>query len=112
MCIEVTQSCLQFQAGTDYGHRKKMTGTISSSSLWDTLSVDIVGPLPLDKQMEYIIVFIDCFSKFSILVPSKDHHTTPTVCSALLWQVIPYFGTPRRILSDIGCNFTGLLWMQ
>ena len=46
LCIEVAQSCPQCQLGSDYGHRLKTTGTIQSRSPWDTLSVDIVGPLP------------------------------------------------------------------
>ena len=46
ICIEVAQSCPQCQRGSDYGHRQKTTGTIESKGPWDTLSVDIVGPLP------------------------------------------------------------------
>ena len=61
--------------------------------------------------MEYIILFVDCFSKFSILVPSEDH-TTVTICDALLQHVISYFGTPRRILSHRGSEFTSLIWTQ
>ena len=38
------------QLGTDYGHRQKTTGTIQSQGPWDTLSIDIVGPLPADRR--------------------------------------------------------------
>ena len=50
ICIEVAQSCPQCQRGSDYGHRQKTTGTIKSKGPWDTLSVDIVGPLPADTS--------------------------------------------------------------
>ena len=109
ICIEVAQSCPQCQRGSDYGHRQKTTGTIESKGPWDTLSVDIVGPLPADRRHEFIIVFVDCFSRFTILVPASNH-TADTVSDALLHHVVPYFGTPRRLLSDRGREFVGDVW--
>ena len=93
----------------DYGHRQKTTGTIESKGPWDTLSVDIVGPLPADRRHEFIIVFVDCYSRFTILVPTSNH-TADTVSDALLRHVVPYFGTPRRLLSDRGREFVGEVW--
>ena len=101
ICLETTQSCPQCQLGTDYGHRQKTTGTIQSQGPWDTLSIDIVGPLPPDHRHEFLIVFVDCYSKYTILIPSSNH-TANTVSEALMRQVIPYFDTPRRLLSDRG----------
>ena len=109
ICIEVAQSCPQCQRGSDYGHRQKTTGTIASKGPWDTLSVDIVGPLPADRQHEFIIVFVDCFSRYTVLVPASNH-TADTVSVALLRHVVPYFGTPRRLLSDRGREFVGDVW--
>ena len=109
ICIEVAQSCPQCQRGSDYGHRQKTTGTIESKGPWETLSVDIVGPLPYDRRHEFIIVFVDCFSRFTILVPTSNH-TADTVSDALLRHVVPYFGTPRRLLSDRGREFVGDVW--
>ena len=93
ICIEVAQSCPQCQRGSDYGHRLKTTGAIQSKGPWDTLSVDIVGPLPADRRHEFVIVFVDCFSRYTILVPTSNH-TANTVSEALLRHVVPYFGTP------------------
>ena len=109
ICIEVAQSCPQCQRGSDYGHRQKTTGTIESKGPWDTLSVDIVGPLPADRRHEFIIVFVDCYSRFTVLVPASNH-TADTVSEALLRHVVPYFGTPRRLLSDRGREFVGEVW--
>ena len=50
ICLETAQSCPQYQLGTIYGHRQKTTGTIQSQGPWDTLSIDIVGPLPPDHR--------------------------------------------------------------
>ena len=107
LCIEVAQSCPQCQLGSDYGHRLKTTGTIQSRGPWDTLSVDIVGPLPADHRHEFLFVFVDCYSRYMILVPASNH-TASTVSDALLRHVVPYFGTPRRLLSDSGCEFVGV----
>ena len=109
ICIEVAQSCPQCQRGSDYGHRLQTTGTIHSKGPWDTLSVDIVGPLPADRRHEFVIVFVDCFSRYSILVPASNH-TANMVSDALLRHVVPYFGTPRHLLSDRGREFVGEVW--
>ena len=109
ICIEVAQSCPQCQKGSDYGHRLKTTGTIQSKGPWNALSVDIVGPLPADRRHEFVMVFVDCFSRYSILVPASNH-TANTVSDALLRHVVPYFGTPRRLLSDRGREFVGEVW--
>ena len=55
----------------------------------DTLSVDIVGPLPADHRQKFLIVFVDCYSRYTILVPSRNH-TASTVSEALLRHVVPY----------------------
>ena len=111
ICIEVAQSCPQCQLGSDYGHCLRTTGSIQSSGPWDTLSVDIVGPLPEDRRHEILIVFVDCYSRYTILVPASNH-TASTVSDALLRHVVPYFGTPRRLLSDRGCEFVGEVWSK
>ena len=85
--------------------------TIQSKGPWDTLSVDIVGPLPADRRHEFLIVFVDCFSRYSILVPARNH-TASTVSDALLRHVVPYFGTPRPLLSDRGREFVGAVWAK
>ena len=109
LCIEVAQTCPQCQLLSDYGHRAKTTGAIQSQGPWDTLSVDIVGPLPADHRHEFLIVFVDCYSRYTILVPASNH-TASTVSDTLLRHVIPYFGTPRRLLSDRGREFVGDVW--
>ena len=111
VCIEVPQSCPQCQLGSDYGHRLKTTGSIQSKGPWDTLSVDIVGPLPADRRHEFLIVFVDCYSRYTILVPANNHMAN-TVSDALLRHVVPYFGTPRRLSSDRGREFVGEVWSK
>ena len=58
-----------------------------------------------------LIIFVDCFSKYTILVPSSNH-TASTVSEALMRHVVPYFGTPRRLLSDRGREFISAMWTK
>ena len=111
ICLETAQSCPQCQLGTDYGHRQKTTGTIQSQGPWDTLSIDIVGPLPPDHCHKFLIVFVDCFSKYTIHFPSSNH-TANTVSEALMRHVIPYFGTSRRLHSDRDLEFISAIWTK
>ena len=111
ICLEVAQSCSQCQLGSDYSHCQKTTGAIQSQGPWDTLSIGIVGPLPADHRQEFLIVFVDCYSRYTILVPFSNH-TANTVSEALLRHVIPYFGTPRRLLSYRGREFVSEIWTK
>ena len=54
-------------------------------------------------------MFVDCYSRYAILVPASNH-TASTVSDALLCHVVPYFGTPCCLLSDRGCEFVGEVW--
>ena len=44
-----------------------------------------------------------------MLVPASNH-TADMVSEALLRHVVPYFGTPHRLLSDRGREFVGEVW--
>ena len=109
ICLETAQSCPQCQLGTDYSHHQKTTGIIQPQGPWDMLSIDIVGSLPPDHLHEFLIVFVDCYSKYTILIPSSNYSAN-TVSEALMRHVIPYFGTPRRLLSDR--EFISAIWTK
>ena len=71
--------------------------------------MDILGPLPADHRHEFLIVFVDCYSRYTILVPASNHMAN-TVSDTLLRHVVPYFGTHSRLLSDHGREFVGEVW--
>ena len=100
LCREVISECLGCQLGSDYKPRDVPKGKIESASPWDVLSIDIMGPFVAGRRGErYILSIIDCFSRYLILVPLRDH-TATTVSRALYERVIGYFSCPRKILSD------------
>ena len=110
ICQTVVSSCLGCQLGQNYRPRNVPPGQIESTSPCDILSIDVMGPFVSSKKGErYILSIIDCFSKYLILVPLKDH-TASTVSKVLYERVVGYFGCPRKILSDRGTEFTGRIW--
>ena len=112
LCESAVASCEGCQLGSDYRPRKVPHRQIESTSPWDMLSIDVMGPfIGSEKGERYILSIIDCFSKYLILVPLRDH-TTPSVSKALCERVIGYFRCPRRILSDRGTEFTGRIWEE
>ena len=56
-------------------------------------------------------MFVDCYSRFTILVPSSNY-TSNTVSEALFRHVVPYFGTQRWLLSDRGGEFVSEIWSK
>ena len=110
LCQAIVSSCEGCQLGSDYKPRALPQGKIESVSPWDVLSIDVMGQFISGRKGErFILSVIDCFSRYLILIPIKDHSAT-TVSQALYKRVIEYFGCPRKILSDRGTEFTGLVW--
>ena len=110
ICKEVIRSCLGCQLGSDYRPKHHPKGQIESRSPWNILSIDIMGPLQRGRNGErFIMTIVDCFSKYTILVPIRDH-TATTVSRILYERVVAYFGLPDRILTDRGTEFTGNVW--
>ena len=75
-----------------------LQGKIESTSPWDVISIDVMGPFVVGRKGErYILSVIDSFSQYLILIPIKDHNAT-TVSQALFKRVISYVGCPQKIL--------------
>ena len=73
----------------------------------ETVSIDIVGPLPVDgKSHRYIVTILDVYSRYLLATPVKNH-TASTVSRCLYESVVAYFGVPRSILSDRGNRIHG-----
>ncbi|KAL0218431.1 hypothetical protein P9112_004084 [Eukaryota sp. TZLM1-RC] len=69
------------------------------------LNVDTIGPLNTDSDgNKYLLVFVDSFTGYSILVPLKELNALETT-DALIWNVCAIFGIPMLIHSDNGPEF-------
>ncbi|KAL0227234.1 hypothetical protein P9112_014558 [Eukaryota sp. TZLM1-RC] len=68
------------------------TGSLLAYRPFARVSADVVGPLPEDQEgYKYILVFIDSFSRFTIIVPLKEINANLTA-DALIWKVCAIFG--------------------
>lgn len=77
---------------------------------WERVGLDLVGPLPVtDNGNKFMAVFMDYFTKWPEVVPIPDAKAE-TVARAYLYHVICRHGAPKRLLTDLGKNFTSELF--
>jgi len=78
--------------------------TTGTYDVMERVNIDTIGPLPKDDWGHtYILVMIDCFSRFVELYATRDA-TALSAASALL-QFVGRYGCPAQILSDQGPQF-------
>lgn len=71
---------------------------------FETLNIDTIGPLPKDDLGNiYVLVIIDCFSRFIELYAVPDTSAPPAAKCIL--QHLGRYGAPRRIRTDNGSQF-------
>lgn len=81
------------------------TGTVAAEQPFQVVSMDFVGPLPPDNNgNQYILVFVDQFSRYIELFASPDCSALSTVRALL--SVFGRYGAPDWIRSDNGPHFT------
>jgi hypothetical protein len=77
---------------------------VSAYNPMDRLNIDAIGPLPESEDgNKYIIVIIDCFTRFTQLYPAKAADAESA--SRALNQHIGIYGIPCEILTDNGSQF-------
>ena len=82
--------------------------TAASYGPWERLNIDTIGPMTPDEEgNQYILVIIDCFTRFVELYVTKDA-TAITAAYALL-NHMGTFGCPQQILTDNGPQFANEL---
>jgi hypothetical protein len=74
------------------------------------LSLDFVEGLPVSRGMNYVLVVVDKFSKFSHFVPLKHPFTAVSVAKVFLQQIYRLHGMPTTIISDRDRIFTSHFW--
>ena len=107
---EYVRSCHKCQlVKSDTGKRKGLLMPIAAPEPWHTLTMDFVGGFHPAKVTgrTHCLVIVDKFSKYVILEPVSERVTAEETAEALLRRVIAPFGTPVKIISDRGPQFTG-----
>jgi len=72
--------------------------------LFDVWEIDFIGPFPPSHNNLYILVAVDCVSKWmeAIASPTND---SKVVLKFLKKNIFTRFGQPRALLSDNGTHF-------
>jgi transposase InsO family protein len=90
---------------TNKPNRQGLTEPILSSSPFEVMGFDIVGPLPEDKDgNKYLLTAIDHFTRYPLAIPITNREQA-TVVHALHRHVVCVFGPPKRLLSDCEASF-------
>lgn len=85
--------------------------TVASYGLMDRINVDTIGPLPPDEHgNKYIVVIIDCFSRFIELYPAED--TKAVSAAKAVMHFAGRYGIPAQILSDNGTQFANSIMKE
>jgi hypothetical protein len=72
---------------------------------WETISVDIVGPLPESKGYNAILVIAEYLTKMKILVPTNTEISSAGVALCFRREVFRKHGLPKKVISDRGPQF-------
>uniref|UniRef100_A0A5S6Q2I3 RNA-directed DNA polymerase n=2 Tax=Trichuris muris TaxID=70415 RepID=A0A5S6Q2I3_TRIMR len=79
---------------------------------WEKLAIDILGPLVVSETgNRYILVAIDCFSKFAEAFPIPDQEAK-TVTRVLVNEFICRYGVPEAIHTDQGSQFEAAIFQS
>ncbi len=79
--------------------------------LCDVVSIDLLQ-LPTSAQgSKYLVVMVDIFSRYVLLVPIKEK-TTKNVAHAIVSKLICEFSAPRVLLGDNGAEFRNRLLQE
>jgi hypothetical protein len=73
--------------------------------LFDAWGIDYMGPFPKSKNYEYILVVVDCVSKWVEAMPCRaaDARNSKKMFEEIIF---PRFGVLRMVISDGGTHFT------
>ena len=85
---------------------------IMASKPMEMVGVDVVGPLPTtEDQNKYIVVFVCLFTRWveAYAVPSQK---SAVVARLFVERFVTTHGTPKKLLSDKGPNFTSELFRE
>ena len=109
---DITRHCLLCAACAEHGpslhHESPNLAYPIVYAPWDSLSIETLK-LPLTENgFHYLLVCIDSFSRFSILVPLKDKSAC-SVARTLIDEVICRYASPKLLLSDNGTEFNNAI---
>lgn len=79
---------------------------------WQEVSMDFIGPLPLSKGYDMILVFVDRLGKGVLLEPCKSTTSAEDLARIFIRAVYSHHGPPAAMVSDRGPQFISQLWKR
>ena len=102
-------TCQFIKPGVKRAYARGNMKIFAATRPFQQISVDIVGPLPTShSENRYIVTMIDKFSRYCMLVPTKDITGLSVIKAIDRW--ITTFGPPESILSDNGPQFISSIY--
>jgi len=81
----------------------KMGDRFTPSAPWQAVNIDYAGPFNVGKSKSYVLVIVDMFTRYTVLIPITTADAASTVAG--LKQFFGHFGVPPRIYCDSGSHF-------
>lgn len=70
---------------------------------FNTIHVDVLGPLPESNGYKFVLILVDSFTKYCLLYPMYRQDTNEL--KRIFYNAISLFGTPKLIVCDRGRMF-------
>lgn len=105
------ETCLRIkpEQKSPIGHM--LSPQVTTSRPWQTISIDLVGPLPRSSSgFSHIFTILDCFSKFILLFPLRS--ATAAKLTQILEEQFLLYGAPEKILLDNGVQFKSRIFQN
>ncbi|UYV84003.1 hypothetical protein LAZ67_X000860 [Cordylochernes scorpioides] len=104
--LQWSRDCRACQRNKINRHTKTSFGTFQmSTEKFNDIHIDLVGPLPPSKNYIYCLTCIDRYSNWMEAIP-LENNSADTVARAIYNNCITRYGTPSRLVTDRGAQFT------